>query len=150
MSPTVSERPASASCDEGDEEAGVASGAWRWITVVGPESIAPVASSSAAPPATIRPPTAPATRLAERRFIRRDGRGGLLIRRKPRVRRQREQPADARDGPRPLRERTPQGPSVARRRRRGPAGRGVALLAQQADVASCLGPRGHAQAALEL
>src|SRR3954469_15346594 len=151
MSPTVRARPASAACDDGSDEAGALSGAWRWTTVgVLPVSIAPVASSTAATTATIRPPTAPASMLALRRFTRRDGRSDRLIRRKSRVRRQREQAAQPGDRARALRERTPQRAPVAGRRRLGGAGRGVALLAQQADVARGVGPGCHLQPPLQL
>src|SRR3954465_14099651 len=118
MSPTVRALVASAACDDGDEDVDADSGAWRWITVVVlPVSIAPVASSTAATTATIRPPTAPANMLALRRFPRRDGRSARLIRRKSRVRREREQPAQPRDRARAFRQRTPQRAPVAGRRR---------------------------------
>src|SRR3954468_12207733 len=114
MSPTVRALVASAACDDGDEDVDADSGAWRWITVVVlPVSIAPVASSTAVTTATIRPPTAPARKLALRRFMRRNGRSGPLIRRKPRVRRQCEQPAQPRHRPGSLGESAPQGPPVA-------------------------------------
>src|SRR3954449_5950281 len=116
MSPTVRALVASAACDDGDDDVDADNGAWRWITVVVfPVSIAPVASSTAATTATIRPPTAPAKKLALRRFTRRNGRSGRLIRRKPRVRRQREQPAQPCDRPGALGQGTPQRPPVARR-----------------------------------
>src|SRR3954469_15823063 len=141
MSPTVRARPASAACDDGSDEAGALSGAWRWTTVgVLPVSIAPVASRTAATTATIRPPTAPATMLALRRFTRRDGRSDPLIHRKPGVRREREQPAQPRDRARAFRQRASQRAPVARRRRLGGARRAVALLAQQAHVAGGVGP----------
>src|SRR4051794_28284341 len=155
MSPTVRALLRSAASDEEDDEPGdddaELSGVWRWITVVVlPLSMAPVASSTAPTTATTRPPMIPATKLVARRFIRRDGRAGLLIRRKPCVRRQRDEPSQARDRPRALGQRAPQSASVARRRRLGGAGRGVALLAQEADVARGLGPGRHLQPPLEL
>src|SRR3954447_10634180 len=154
MSPTVRALLRSAASDEEDVEPGddaELSGAWRWITVVVlPLSMAPVASSTAATTATTRPPTIPATKLVARRFIRRDGRAGLLIRRKPCVRRQGDEPSQARDRPRALGQRAPQSAPVARRRRLGRARRGVALLAQEADVARGLGPGRHLQPPLEL
>src|SRR3954447_15525531 len=115
MSPTLSELVRSAASDEEDVEA---SGARRWNTVVALLlSIAPVAISTAATTATRSPPTAPATKLAARRFIRRDGRSGPLIRRKPRVRREREEPAQASQRPVPIAQRPPQRAAVARGRR---------------------------------
>src|SRR4051794_8881696 len=149
MSPTVSEVLRAAAADEGDDEA-EASGAWRWITVVVlPVSIAPVPRSTAVTTATISPPTTPASKF-RRRFTRRNARGDLLIRRKTRVRWEREQAAQPRDRPSPLRQRTPQGAPVPCGRRPAGAWRGVALLAQQPDVAGGIWARGHAKAALEL
>src|SRR3954454_8508786 len=154
MSPTVRALLRSAASDEEDVEPGddaELSGVWRWITVVVlPLSIAPVASRTAPTTATTRPPTTPATKLVARRFIRRDGRTGLLIRRKPCVRRQGDEPSQARDRPRALGQGAPQSAPVARGRWLGVAGRGVALLAQQADVARGIGPGRDLQAPLEL
>src|SRR3954470_13116831 len=114
MSPTLRGLGRSAASDEPDGDEADESGAWRWITVVVlPLSMAPVASSTAATTATTSPPTAPATKLAPRRFMRRDGRSGRLIRRKTRVRRQHDEPAQARDRPRALGERVPQRTPVA-------------------------------------
>src|SRR4051812_38627021 len=137
MSPTLSEplRSAASEEEEGEVDAEL-SGAWRWITVVVfPLSMAPVASSTAATTATTRPPAAPVTKLAARRFIRLDGRCGPLIGRKTCVRRQRDQATQARHRPRALRQGMPQRAPVARRRRRGRAGRPVALVAQEPHVA---------------
>src|SRR3954470_10642239 len=100
MSPTLRGLGRSAASDEPDGDEADASGAWRWITVVVlPLSMAPVASSTAATTATTSPPTIPATKLGGRRFTRRDGRAGLLTRRKPCVRRQGDEPSEARDRP---------------------------------------------------
>src|SRR3954453_11641637 len=129
MSPTLRALLRSAASEEDGSDAD-ASGAWRWITVVVlPLPIAPVASSTAATTATTRPPTAPATKLAARRFIRREGRDGLLIGRKTRVRREGDEPAQARHRTGALGQGASQRPPVARRRRLGAARRAIALLA---------------------
>src|SRR4051794_74710 len=134
MSPTLSPLLLSAASADGDDGA-EPSGACRWITVVVlPLSMAPAASSTAATIATTRPPTAPATKLAARRFIRRDGRSGGLIRRKTRVRRENDEPAQPRQRPRALGQSPPQRAPVARRRRLGRPRRRVALLAQEPHV----------------
>src|SRR4051794_24005480 len=152
MSPTVRALLRSAASEEDDDAPGSdASGAWRWITVVVlPLSIAPVASSTAATTATTRPPTAPAAKLAARRFIRREGRDGPLIRRKTRVRREGDEAAQAREGTRALCQGASQRPPVARGRWLGAARRCVALLAQQAHVAGGIRAGRHAQAPLEI
>src|SRR3954471_4674438 len=143
MSPTLSALVPSAASEVAGEEA---IGAWRRTTVgVLPLWMAPVASSTAAPTATTRPPTAPATKLAARRFIRREGRDGLLIGRKTSVRREGDEPAQPRHRTGALGQGASQRPPVARRRRLGAARRAIALLAQQAHVAGGLRPRRHAE-----
>src|SRR3954454_23350706 len=129
MSPTVSARPVSAeACWDPAPEA---SGAWRSTTVVVfPVSIAPVATSTAASTATTRPPTTPANTF-DRPFTTADGRDGLLIRRKTRVRRDCAQPAQPRDRSAPIREGSAERSLVAGARWRAGAGSCVALLAQQ-------------------
>src|SRR3954453_23437134 len=150
MSPTLSALLRSAASEEDGSDAD-ASGAWRWITVVVlPLSIAPVASSTAATTATTKPPTAPATKLAARRFIRREGRDGPLIRRKTRVRREGDEPAQAREGTRAPGKGASQPPPVPRGGRLGASRGRVALLAQQAHVAGGVRAGRHAQAPLEV
>src|SRR5213595_2991997 len=148
MSPTV--RPPPASAEALSEPPPEASGAWGWTTVVVlPVSIAPVPSSTATITATTRPPRPPASTF-ERRFTTGEGRGGRLIRSKPRVRRERDEAPQPRERAAALGERPPQRPPVAAGRRRAGTGPGVALLAQEPHVAR--GPRagGHLQPALEL
>src|SRR3954471_1648671 len=148
MSPTVRPPACSAASDEEDESPEEASGAWRWTTVVVlPPSIAPVPSSTAVSTATTKPPITPA-KTFERTGEK--GRGGRLIRRKTRVRRQRHETAQAHDRPAALRERVPQCPPVARRERGSRAGRGVAMAPQQRYVVGGIGARRDLQSSLEL
>src|SRR3954454_20529788 len=105
MSPTVSPPPASAEASLEERPPAAPSGAWGWTTVVVlPLSIAPVPRSTATITATTSPPRAPAKRLGLP-FTTPEGRGGRLIRRKPRVRRDGQEPAQPRKRAAAVRER---------------------------------------------
>src|SRR3954464_13629449 len=150
MSPTV--RPpldsAEASLDERPPAA--PSGVCGCTTVVAlPLSIAPVPSSTATITATTSPPSAPAKRL-DLPFTTPEGRAGRLIRRKTRVRRDRQGPAQPRRRAAAVRERAPQRAPVARRRRVPRPRSRVTLLAQQPHVPRRTGAGRDLQPALQL
>src|SRR6476661_1001358 len=98
MSPTVRPAPASTeACRDEPPPPLDESGAWVCTTVVVlPESIAPVPSSTATTTATTSPPRTPASRF-DLPFTTVEGRAGRLIRSKPRVRRDDDQPAQPRE-----------------------------------------------------
>src|SRR3954451_11820339 len=162
MSPTVSPPADSAEASLEERPPAAPSGAWRWTTVVVlPLSIAPVPSSTATITATTSPPSAPAKRL-DLPFTTPEGRAGRLIRRKTRVRRDGQEPAQAREGAAAqepahrrkraaaVRERAPQSAPVARRRRVPRPRSRVTLLAQQPHVPRRTGAGRDLQPALQL
>src|SRR4051795_2763796 len=177
MSPTVSPPAASAEASLDEAPPRAASGACCCTTVVVlPASIAPVPSSTATITATTSPPKTPASRF-DRPFTTAEGRAARLIRRKwrpgeTRVRGDGEEAAQpgerppppgearvgggggepAQPGERPAAacERAPQRAPVARVRRPSAAGTGVALLAQEPDVAGGGRPGRDLQPALQI
>src|SRR3954447_19265069 len=150
MSPTVSPPADSAAASLEEPPPRPASGACCWTTVVVlPVSMAPVASSTAPTTATTIPPSTPASRF-DRPFTTAEGRALRLIRRKTRVRRDGEQPAQAGERSAAVGESVPQGAPVAGCRRPIRARPGVALLAQQPHVARGARSRRELQPAFQL
>src|SRR3954465_8378539 len=155
MSPTVSPPAASAEAALDEAPPRAASGACGCTTVGGlPASIAPVPSSTATITATTSPPKTPASRF-DRPFTTAEGRAARLIRRKwrpreTRVRGDGEEAAQPGERPAAACERAPQRAPVARVRRPSAAGTGVALLAQEPDVAGGGRPGRDLQPALQI
>src|SRR3954469_5512005 len=155
MSPTVSPPAASAEASLDEAPPRAASGACCCTTVVVlPASIAPVPSSTATITATTSPPKTPANRF-DRPFTTAEGRAARLIRRKwrpgeTRVRGDGEEAAQPGERPAAACERAPQRAPVARVRRPSAAGTGVALLAQEPDVAGGGRPGRDLQPALQI